>query len=93
MRNKTIVTAALAVTALVYVANAAEAETVWLSSLDLSPIIQGWGQPQADKAVTGKPLSVGGQKFDRGVGTHANSLIRLALKGGSQRFSGAGRRG
>ena len=66
---------------------AAEPETVWLSSLDLSPIVQGWGQPQADKAVTGKPLSIGGKKFERGLGTHAASLVRLLLKGGSEKFS------
>ena len=66
---------------------AAEPETVWLSSLDLSPIVQGWGQPQADKAVTGKPLSIGGKTFERGLGTHTDSLVRLQLKGGSEKFS------
>jgi len=63
------------------------AETVWISSLDFSPILQGWGKPQADKSVTGKPLSVAGDTFERGVGTHADSLVRLDLKGGSERFS------
>ena len=43
---------------------AAEPETVWLSSLDLSAVVQGWGQAQADKAVSGKPMSIGGQKFE-----------------------------
>jgi len=66
---------------------AAEPDTVWLSSLDLSPIVQGWGQAQADKAVTGKPLSIGGKRFEHGIGTHAFSLIRLRLNGGSERFS------
>src|ERR1017187_10173499 len=66
---------------------AAEPETVYISSLDLSPIVQGWGQPQADKAVTGKPLSIGGKTFERGLGTHADSLVRLQLKGGSEKFS------
>lgn len=37
--------------------------------------------------MTGQPLSVGGQKFERGLGTHADGQIRLNLKGGSQRFS------
>ena len=62
-------------------------ETVWLSSLDLSPIVQGWGQAQADKAVTGKPLAIGGKKFERGLGTHTDSLVRLRLNGGAERFS------
>ena len=66
---------------------AAGPETVWLSSLDLSPIVQGWGQAQADKAVTGKPLAIGGKKFERGLGTHTDSLVRLRLNGGAERFS------
>jgi len=77
----------LALAVLTTCALAAEPETVWISSLDLSPITQGWGQPQADKAVTGKPLSVGGKHFERGLGTHAASLVRLLLKGGSEEFS------
>ena len=66
---------------------AREPETIWLSSLDLSHVVQGWGQARADKSVTGTPLSIAGTKFERGVGTHADSLIRLELKGGAERFS------
>ncbi len=63
------------------------AEPVWLSSLDLTPVIQGWGKPQADKSVTGKPISIGGKTFEHGVGTHAVSRALLDLKGGTERFS------
>jgi alpha-galactosidase len=87
MPNLPILIAVFALTALAPQIQAAEPETVWLSSLDLSPIVQGWGQPQADKAVTGKPLSIGGKKFDRGLGTHTDSLVRLQLNGGSEKFS------
>ena len=66
---------------------AAEPEAVWVSSLDLLPVSQGWGNAQADKAVTGKPMAIAGHKYDRGVGTHANSLIRIQLHGGSTTFS------
>ena len=83
----------LALTLLTTQALAAEPETVWLSSLDLSPIVQGWGQPQADKAVTGKPLSIGGKTFERGLGTHTDSLVRLQLKGGVGEVLGVRRRG
>jgi alpha-galactosidase len=69
-------------------AGAQGAESVWLSALDLAPIIQGWGRPQADKAVTGKPISIGGRHFAHGLGTHADSLVRLDLKGTTERFSG-----
>ncbi len=78
---------ALALTLLTTRALAADPETVWLSSLDLTPIVQGWGQPQADKSVTGKPLSIGGTKFERGLGTHTDSVVRLDLKRGAERFS------
>ena len=84
--NPLVVSAGLAITLITTQALAAEPETVYLSSLDLSPIVQGWGQPQADKAVTGKPMSVGGKKFERGLGTHTDSLVRLQLNGGSEEF-------
>ena len=75
--------AALALATLTARTLAAEPQTVWISSLDLSPIVQGWGQPQADKSVTGKPLSIGGKVFERGLGTHTDSLVRLDLKRGA----------
>ena len=85
--NLLTLSAVLALATLTTRTLAAEPQTVWLSSLDLSPIMQGWGQAQADKAVTGKPLSIGGKKFERGVGTHAQSLLRLQLNGGAEKFS------
>ena len=81
-----IVSALLALALLTTQVLAAEPETIFLSSLDLSPITQGWGQPQADKAVTGKPLSIGGKVFERGLGTHADSVVRLQLTGGAEKF-------
>ena len=85
--NPLTLSAPLALTMLTTQALAAGPETVYISSLDLTPIVQGWGQPQADKAVTGKPLSIGGKTFERGLGTHADSVIRLQLEGGSERFT------
>ncbi|HEY5911389.1 MAG TPA: NPCBM/NEW2 domain-containing protein [Verrucomicrobiae bacterium] len=63
------------------------ADSVWISSLDLSPITQGWGQPQGDKSVTGKPMAIAGKQFEHGLGTHAVSRTRIDLKGGAERFS------
>src|SRR3990172_7795054 len=62
-------------------------QTVWLSSLDISKMQQGWGQPQADKSVTGKPISIAGRVFERGVGTHAVSKLWIKLQGGSSTFT------
>ena len=58
-----------------------------LSSLDLSKMTAGWGEPVADKSVQQKPMSIGGQKFDKGVGTHAHSAMYIDLAGGSKSFS------
>ncbi|MGO8696954.1 MAG: NPCBM/NEW2 domain-containing protein [Limisphaerales bacterium] len=67
---------------------AGQPQTVEISSLDLTPVVQGWGSAQADKSVTGTPLSIAGRQFPHGVGTHANGLMRIELNKGSARFSG-----
>ena len=61
-------------------------ETVWLSSLDLSKVRQGYGKAQANRGIREKPLSIAGQKFERGVGTHASSTLWIDLAGGSEKF-------
>jgi alpha-galactosidase len=63
------------------------AETVWLDDLNLAATTQGWGEPQKNKSVEGTPLALGGQKFERGFGTHAESRLRVNLDGGAQSFS------
>jgi alpha-galactosidase len=69
-------------------ARAADTPTaVWLSSLDLTRMTAGWGRPLADKSVQDRRMSIAGRKFDRGVGTHADSVMHIDLKGGSKRFS------
>ena len=60
---------------------------VQLSSLDLKKIDQGWGEAHANKSVDNNPLSIGGVKFERGVGTHAVSEFRIRLNGGGSSFS------
>jgi len=62
-------------------------QTVWLSALDLSKTTQGWGSAQADKSVEGKTITIGGRKFDKGVGTHVQSVLYIDLKGGATRFA------
>lgn len=65
---------------------AQKADTVWLSSLDLSKMKQGWGRPRIDTSLEGRPLSIGGKKFEHGVATHATGRLNVDLKGGTQRF-------
>ena len=59
---------------------------VWLSSLDLSKMTTGWGSNQEDKSITGQPLSIGGVKYFKGVGTHAQSVMYINLNKGSKTF-------
>jgi alpha-galactosidase len=61
--------------------------TVWLSSLNLEKMTSGWGTPQKDKSIQKQPLRIGGRQFENGVGTHANSVLHVDLKGSCRRFS------
>ncbi|MHC4560650.1 MAG: NPCBM/NEW2 domain-containing protein [Planctomycetota bacterium] len=61
--------------------------TVWLSSLNLEKMTSGWGTPQKDKSIQEQPLRIGGRQFENGVGTHANSVLHVDLKGSCRRFS------
>lgn len=61
--------------------------TVWLDDLNLGLATQGWGSPQKNKSVGGQPLTLGGKKFERGFGTHAESRLQVNLNGAAIRFS------
>jgi alpha-galactosidase len=62
------------------------AETVWLSSLDLSQMTAGWSVPKADRDITGQPIVIAKKTFAHGVGTHAASNFRVDLGGHATRF-------
>jgi hypothetical protein len=40
---------------------------------------QEWGRLQRDRAVTEKPLSIGGTKYAHGLGTHGRSFVRVRV--------------
>jgi alpha-galactosidase len=65
----------------------APTHTVRLSSLNLDKMTSGWGMPQEDKSIQGKPLRIAGTSFDTGVGTHANSMMHVDLKRSCRKFS------
>ncbi len=69
-------------------ASAADAgKTVRLCDLDINKTQQGWGWPQKNKSVDGNPLRIGGRTFEHGLGTHADSVLYIALDGGGRRFT------
>lgn len=63
------------------------AATTRLEDLRLEWMTSGWGKTLKDQAVTAKPLSIGGQTFTRGVGTHATSEAIVELDGQAQSFT------
>jgi len=68
------------------------AETVWLDDLNLAPISQGWGRAQKNKSAAknpedGKPLTISTKRFERGVGTVAESVLVVHLDGDATTFS------
>jgi len=63
------------------------AATVWLDDLDVSLTSQGWGEPHKNQSVDGHPLTIAGQTFTHGLGTHAESILYVNLKGAAQTFS------
>jgi len=65
----------------------AKAETFGLDTLQLQYVEQEWGQPHSNRSVDGKPLLLGGKRFEHGLGTHANSVFRIALGGKAERFT------
>lgn len=53
----------------------------------MSLATQGWASPMANQSINKTPLSIAGQKFANGLGTHAVSLLYLDLQGGCQHFT------
>ncbi|MDR2579692.1 MAG: NPCBM/NEW2 domain-containing protein [Fibromonadaceae bacterium] len=48
---------------------------------------QDWGQLQIDKSVTGKPLTIAKKRYRKGIGTHANGMLRYDLSGKYERLT------
>ena len=73
----------LALTTLTY----RQLSTVLLQNLDLSSMTQDFGRPGAGHSVDEHPLTIGGKKFDNGVGTHAHSDYSVKLFGAAKKFT------
>lgn len=58
---------------------AAETKTVWLDELDISKCQCGWGTPHAAKSVEGRPITIAEKTYDHGLGTHAESYLKIEV--------------
>jgi len=63
-----------------------KAETVSLSSLDISLMPTGWGETRANKNVSGGKMMLTGTGYTNGIGLHANSQITIRLFGQASRL-------
>ena len=68
-------------------AGQASAETVALGGLGAKHMSSGWKTTAKDFSVEGHPLKIGGQAFEKGLGTHAPSSMRIDLHGTATRFT------
>jgi hypothetical protein len=63
------------------------AESLSVSSLDLTKIDQGWGTPHPNQSVEGRKMSINGQTYEEGIGTHADSVFLIDLDRKAKRFT------
>ncbi|MBN2069679.1 MAG: NPCBM/NEW2 domain-containing protein [Opitutales bacterium] len=64
-------------------------KTFQLSNLPWALATSGWGVPQKDKTIDGKPLQLNGREV-KGIGTHAKSVIEFDLPEGYNTFTAKG---
>jgi hypothetical protein len=67
-------------------ASSACAAEVSIGDLELDQMTCGWNRPRAHATIAGQPLRIRGQKYDRGIGTHAPSHLRVRLDGRATRL-------
>ncbi|HZL67746.1 MAG TPA: NPCBM/NEW2 domain-containing protein [Candidatus Limnocylindrales bacterium] len=66
----------------------AQAQSPPQGTVNLPGILdQEYGIPGHDKSVDDNPLSIGGRKFEHGLGTQANSSLQLPLNGSGERLT------
>ncbi len=61
-------------------------QVVWLDEIDLTNMTCGREQPQTNRTVNGNTFKIGRKRFDRGVGTHAESWYALDIHGQALSF-------
>lgn len=73
-------------------ASAPAAGTVYVSDLPFTVIANGWGPAERDRsngeqaAGDGRPITLNGVTYDKGLGVHAYSEVQINMNGGYSRF-------
>lgn len=60
---------------------------VKLTELDWESATEGWGSTRINKSISGSDLVIDNRKYDYGIGTHSESLIKYKLPAGAKRFT------
>jgi hypothetical protein len=63
-------------------------DTTWLSDINPATSRQEWGDLKKDKSVDGNPLTIAGNRYEKGLGTHANAIITYKLPEGYNAIEG-----
>ena len=59
---------------------------VYLSDIGWLSSSCGWGTVNRNKSINGNTLSVGGREYEKGIGTHADSVITAKIPDGMTQF-------
>lgn len=70
----------------VYYDRSATSDVVYLSDMEASSVISPYFGLQKDKAANGNPLTINGQTWQKGLGTHSTSEVIYNLNGEYSRF-------
>jgi hypothetical protein len=60
-----------------------------IGEMTIESVTQGWGTPQLDLSVMGRPLTIAGESYPSGIGTHAISRIEISFPPKFKTLSGA----
>jgi alpha-galactosidase len=86
-RMKSMIVCLVLFSALESYSQSSQEKYIWLSDLDLSKMTCVMGTPKINQSITGDAMSVGGEKLEHGVGTHAYSRMLIDLNGKAISFS------
>ena len=86
LTRKTISGINMAFAAVLFAGAAYADARVWLDELSVREMMCGWKTPRRNKTVEGGSLQIGSQKFERGVGTHAESIAIYDVAGKAVAF-------